>query len=110
MTVDNVEQQLQLINSKSHELLKRLEINVDAGEDLETDEITQLQTEREQLISQLFAQYTNKDIEQELSLINQMIGLDTDLQIKTAALKQSFASKLIKIKKGQKSAKTYKKY
>jgi Arc/MetJ family transcription regulator len=110
LTADNIEQQLQLINIKSQELLKRLEINIDDDESLDTDKITQLQTEREQLISHLFAQYSKSDIEKELSLINVMVNLDTDLQIKTEALKQSFANKLIKIKKGQKSAKTYKKY
>jgi hypothetical protein len=39
-----------------------------------------------------------------------MVNLDSDLQIKTEALKQAFASKLIQIKKGKKSTLTYKKY
>lgn len=88
----------------------RLEFNVDEDENLDIDEITQLQTDREQLISHLFKQYPNNEIEKEYQLINQMADLDTNLKIKTESLKGAFASKLIKIKKGQKSAIIYKKY
>ncbi|WP_114325247.1 hypothetical protein [Candidatus Colwellia aromaticivorans] len=110
MTVNDIQQQLKLINIKSQQLLKRLEYNIDTDENLEVDEITQLQTAREQLISHLFSQYSRDDIEKELLLINQMVNLDADLQMKTEELKQAFASKLIKIQKGKKSAITYNKY
>lgn len=110
MTVNDIKQQLQLINTKSQQLLKRLEYNVETDESLEVDEITQLQTVRNQLISNLFNQYSKDEIQQELQLINEMVKLDIDLQIKTETLKQAFASQLIKIKKGKKTALTYKKY
>jgi len=79
-------------------------------ENLETDKITPLQDERDRLISNLFNQYSNDEMHNELELINQMLSLDTDLQIKTKALKQFFANKLITIQKGKKSALSYKKY
>ena len=98
------------INIKSHQLLKRLEYDVDTDKDLEVDEITQLQAVRDQLISSLFTQYSNDEMQKELELINKMVSLDADLQIKTKELKQAVASKLIKIQKGKKSALTYQKY
>ena len=98
------------INIKSHQLLKRLEYDVDTDEDLEVDEITQLQAVRDQLISSLFTQYSNDEMQKELELINKMVSLDADLQIKTKELKQAVANKLIKIQKGKKSALTYQKY
>lgn len=110
MTINAIEQQLQFINTKSQQLLKRLEFNVETDENLNIDEITQLQTDRAQLISYLFSQYSSNEIEKEQLLIKQMVNLDADLQIKTEAVKQAFASKLIKIQKGKKSAITYKKY
>jgi len=98
------------INIKSHQLLKRLEYDVDTDKDLEVDEITQLQAVRDQLISSLFTQYSNDEMQKELELINKMVSLDADLQIKTKELKQAVANKLIKIQKGKKSALTYQKY
>ena len=105
-----MKQLLQNINLKSHQLLKRLEYNVDADESLEVEKITQLQTARDLLISSLFNQYSNEEMQKELDLINKMVSLDADLKVKTKELKQAVASKLIKIQKGKKSALTYKKY
>ncbi|MBL4900457.1 MAG: hypothetical protein JKX76_12635 [Colwellia sp.] len=110
MTINAIKQQLQFINNKSQQLLKRLEFNIETDENLNIDEIAQLQTERAQLISSLFSQYSSNEIEKEQPLIQKMVDLDADLQIKTEAVKQAFASKLIKIKKGKKSTLTYKKY
>jgi hypothetical protein len=112
LTVNNVKQPLQFINTKSQELLTRLEYYIDSEEDenLDVEEITQLQAAREQLISDLFNQYSNDEMQKELELINQMVSLDADLKMKTKELKQAVASKLIKIQKGKKSALTYKKY
>ena len=110
MTINAIKQQLQFINNKSQQLLKRLEFNIETDENLNIDEIAQLQTERAQLISSLFSQYSSNEIEKEQPLIQKMVDLDADLQIKTEAVKQAFASKLIKIKKGKKSTLTYQKY
>lgn len=110
MTTNDIEQQFQLIITKSQQLLKRLEFNIDTDENLEVDEIKQLQTAREQLISNLFNQYSKDEIQKQLNLVNQMVNLDADLQIKTEELKHAFASKIITIKKGKKSALSYKKY
>ena len=110
MTVNDIKNQLQLINTKSQQILKRLEYNTDTDENLEIDEITQFQAVRKQLISDLFNQFSHNEIQAELQLINQMISLDADLLVKTEKLKQTFANKLIKIQKGKKSASTYKKY
>lgn len=110
MTTTDIEQQLQLIITKSQQLLKRLEFNIDTDDNLAVDEIKQLQTAREQLISNLFNQHTNDEIQKQLTLVNQMVNLDVDLQIKTEELKHALANKIIKIKKGKKSALTYKKY
>jgi len=113
LTSNEVQQQLQLINSKSEQLLKLLEYNIDidnTDDDLKIDEITQRQVERDQLITAFFKQYSKNEIQNELPLINTMISLDMSLQSKTEELKKVFASKIIKIKKGKKSALTYKKY
>lgn len=110
MTINNIKKDLQLINTKSQELLKRLEFNLDTDESLDVDEISQLQTTRHQLVIDFFNQYSSDEIEKEPQLINKMINLDADLQIKTQTLKQSFASKIIKIKKGKKSTNAYNKY
>jgi hypothetical protein len=110
LTVNEIKKQLQLINTKSQQLLKRLEYDVETDENIALDEITQLQAARERLISNLFTQYLLNDIHAELLLINKMVSLDAKLQLKTAELKQDFANKLIKLQKGKKSASTYKKY
>lgn len=109
MTNNKVKQQLTEINIKSNQLLKRFEYDINADEDLEVDEILKLQAIREQLISNLFEQYPINEIQQELALINQMVSVDSELKVKTKSLKQSLADKLIKVKKGKKSALTYKK-
>lgn len=109
MTNNKIKLQLTEINIKSSQLLKLFEYDINADEDLDVDEILKLQEVREQLISNLFEQYPINEIHQELSLINQMVSVDSDLQVKTKSLKQALANKLIKVKKGKKSALTYKK-
>jgi hypothetical protein len=108
--VNDIKQQLLLINTKSQQLLQLLEYNIETNESLDVDEITQIQADRDQLISMLFEQYTKNQIHDELQLINEMVNLDANLQIKTEELKKSFAEKLINIQKGKKSTLTYKKY
>jgi hypothetical protein len=108
--VNDIKQQLLFINTKSQRLLKLLEYNIETNESLDVDEITQLQADRNQLISTLFEQYTKIQMHDELQLINEMVNLDANLQIKTEELKKAFADKLINIQKGKKSTLTYKKY
>jgi hypothetical protein len=110
LTVNDIKQQLQLINTKSQLLLKRLEYDVETDDNLVLDDIARSQAVREQLISNLFNQYSHDEIQIEIQLVNKMVSLDVNLQRKTEELKQAFASKLIKIQKGKKSAVTYKKY
>ena len=110
MTTNDIEKQIQLIITKSQQLLTRLEYDFDTDDSFDEVKASQLQAEREQLIAYLFNHYPSNEIEKEHQLIHQMISLDSDLQIKTEALKQAFASKLIQIKKGKKSTLTYKKY
>ena len=110
MTVNNIAEHLQLINTKSQQLLKRLEYNVDSDENLDIEEVSQLEADRKQLITRLFNQFSNDEIQCELLLINKMTELDINLKIKIEKLKQNIAKKLITIKKGKKSALTYKKY
>lgn len=109
MTNNKIKLQLTEINIKSSQLLKLFEYDINADEDLDVDEILKLQEVREQLISNLFEQYPINEIHQELELINQMVSVDSDLKVKTKSLKQALANKLIKVKKGKKSALTYKK-
>lgn len=110
MTVNTTKQQLQLINTKSQQLLTRLEFDIDKDENLDFDEIAQLQADRDQLIKSLFSQYPSNEIEKEQQLIEQMMSTDEKLQTKTIELKQVFASQLVKLKKGKKSTLTYQKY
>jgi hypothetical protein len=110
LTTNDIEKHIQLIITKSQQLLTRLEYDFDSDESFDVVQTTQIQAEREQLIAYLFNQYPGNEIAKEQQLIHQMVNLDSDLQIKTEALKQAFASKLIQIKKGKKSTLTYKKY
>ena len=110
MTYDKIKHQLTEINIKSDQLLKLFEYDFNTNENFNTDEILELQSVREQLISSLFEQHPFNEIQQELTLINQMVSIDADLKLKTKSLKQALANKLIKVKKGKKSALTYKKF
>ena len=110
MIVNDIQQQLQLITTKSQELLTRLEYDINSDTTLAVDEINDLHSERSQLISNLFNKYSRDELQAELILINNILRLDSDLKAKTNELKQAFASKLIKIQKGKKSTSTYKKY
>jgi len=110
LTNNTIKHQLTEINIKSNQLLKLFEYDFNTNENFNIDEILELQSVREQLISSLFEQHPLNEIQQELTLINQMVSIDADLKLKTNTLKQAFANKLIKVKKGKKSALTYKKF
>lgn len=110
MTNNTIKHQLTEINIKSNQLLKLFEYDFNTNENFNIDEILELQSVREQLISSLFEQHPLNEIQQELTLINQMVSIDADLKLKTNTLKQALANKLIKVKKGKKSALTYKKF
>lgn len=88
----------------------RLEFDLDKDENLDFDEISQLQADRDQLIKSLFTQYPSNEIAKEQHLIEQMMNADAKLKTKTVELKQVFASQLVKLKKGKKSTLTYQKY
>jgi len=110
LTNNTIKHQLTEINIKSNQLLKLFEYDFNTNENFNIDEILELQSVREQLISSLFEQHPLNEIQQELTLINQMVSIDADLKLKTNTLKQALANKLIKVKKGKKSALTYKKF
>lgn len=124
----NTKQALEQINKVSRQLLSHIltvhnqtientlitsESNNDELNDNELnteDELTKLLSKRDGLINCLFTQNTNEEIESELTLLNEMISLDSELSNKSQLCKQILAEKIIKLKKGTKASKSYQKY
>lgn len=75
-----------------------------------TDTLVTLQSERAQLIHNLFQHYSSDDLQAFLPLVNQVVSLDEILITKSLAFKQTTAKQLIQLKKGKKSTQAYQKY
>lgn len=63
------------------------------------DELTELMSNRQCLITHLFEQYSAEEIKVEHLLINEMTTLDTELSIKSQVCKNTLAEQVIKLKK-----------
>lgn len=74
------------------------------------DELTELMSNRQCLITHLFEQYSAEEIKVEHLLINEMTTLDTELSIKSQVCKNTLAEQVIKLKKSKKVTNSYKKY
>jgi UDP-galactopyranose mutase len=69
-----------------------------------------LMTDRQSLISQLFEQYTQKQLSSELKMINEMVVLNNQLVRLSQSKKQMFALQITKLKKSDKIKNLYQKY
>jgi hypothetical protein len=82
----------------------------DQQNQLNEEQLRNLLSERQILISQLFEQYTQVQLSSELTMINEMVRLDKQLLLLSQNNKQYFALQLGKLKKSSKVKELYQKY
>lgn len=76
-----------------------------------TDKIlTELLSQREGLIKDLFEQNTTQDIALALTLVNEMLALDAELARKAQTCKQALAEQVLQLKKSVKVTQSYQEY
>ncbi len=73
-------------------------------------ELTELLSQREGLIKDLFEQNTTKDIALALTLVNEMLALDAELARKAQTCKQALAEQVLQLKKSVKVTQSYQEY
>lgn len=124
----DIKKTLEHINELSRQLLSRIitaqekaEENA-AGIDSTTDdapiaensiadsELTKLMSDRDELIRNLFTHSKADELEQELSLLNEMASLDSELLLQSQACKNVLTKQVIRLKKGEKASKSYQGY
>lgn len=123
----DIKHSLEQINEVSRQLLSRIlsvqnttqehtnvinESNNDSTTDglIKDNELTQLMTQRERLITCLLKEKTTEQLAQELDLLNEMISLDSELTNSSQSCKETLAAQVIKLKKSKKISKSYQKY
>lgn len=79
-------------------------------EELNTEELLAWNLERDKLIKLTFNEEQSENYSEHLTLINQMVALDNQLTEQAAKNKLVLKTSLLKMKKNQKAASTYKKY
>ncbi|MBU2925306.1 hypothetical protein Q4506_12970 [Colwellia sp. 4_MG-2023] len=77
---------------------------------LNSEQLLNLLAKRQALISQLFENYTQKQLSVELTMINEMITLDQKLTSLSQKNKQALATQVTKLKKSSKVRDLYNKY
>ncbi|WP_019027005.1 hypothetical protein [Colwellia piezophila] len=105
----SVELALNEIIVKSKQLLSKLD-EFSTDEEANAEGLASLQSEREQLLRECFKRYPIEQIQAYIELVNQVVQLDVALIDKSQQFKQAFASQLIKLKQGKKSAKAYQRF
>ena len=73
-------------------------------------ELTELLSQREGLIKDLFEQNTTQDIALALTLVNEMLALDAELARKAQTCKQALAEQVLQLKKSVKVTQSYQEY
>jgi len=119
---------LEQINKVSRQLLSRIlavqnkalektvMISESSGDKANSNELltehafTKLMTQRESLIKALFKQNSTNDITHELTLLNEMVSLDSELSSQSQACKQILSEQVMIIKRSKKAAKSYQQY
>ncbi len=79
-------------------------------EELNAEELLAWNLERDKLIKLTFNEEQSENYSEHLTLINQMVALDNQLTEQAAKNKLVLKTSLLKMKKNQKAASTYKKY
>ncbi len=119
---------LEQINEVSRQLLSRIlavqnkalektvMISESSSDEAKSNELltehafTKLMTQRESLIKDLFKQNSTSDITHELTLLNEMVSLDSELSSQSQACKQILSEQVMIMKRSKKAAKSYQKY
>jgi len=79
----------------------------EATEQVTEHELTELMDQRQNLIKNLFEQYSAEEISHEVDLLNEMVTLDSELSKRSQLCKQDLAEQVIKLKKSKKVKKSY---
>jgi hypothetical protein len=74
------------------------------------NELSELISTREKMINCLFKEKTTEDIAQELTLLNEMVALDSKLSSAFQSCKRTLSDQVIRLKKSKKVKKSYQKY
>jgi enoyl-CoA hydratase/carnithine racemase len=72
--------------------------------------LTELMSKRENFIHLLFKKKTTEEIAQEITLVNEMVSLDSELTSSSQACKKILAGQILRLKQGKKVSKSYQKY
>ncbi|MDO7085071.1 hypothetical protein WNY51_16305 [Pseudocolwellia sp. AS88] len=111
---DSFYQQLNQIITLSEKILlwlsNEFEQTNNDEEELNAEELLAWNLERDKLIKLTFNEEQSENYSEHLTLINQMVALDNQLTEQAAKNKLVLKTSLLKMKKNQKAASTYKKY
>ncbi len=107
---NNLERIISLSNKIVEELNNELENFSDIEAKEENSKLVSLNIERDTLIQETFNEQQSSNYEQHLPLINQVVALDSQLLALAEKSKLALKNGLLKMKKNQKAADTYKKY
>ena len=123
LVANDPKQSLEQINELSRQLLSlildvqnKIQENTiiinesNSNQSITEDALTELMSKRDKLIRFLFKQKTTDEIEQELTLLNEMVLLDSKLSSELQACKQILSDQVIRLKKRKKVAKSYQQY
>lgn len=105
----NIESESDLTSNSDPVFTDHLSVN-DQQNQVNEEQLRNLLSERQILISQLFEQYTQVQLSSELTMINEMVRLDKQLLLLSQNNKQYFALQLGKLKKSSKVKELYQKY
>jgi negative regulator of replication initiation len=117
---NNTKRFIEQINDISRQLLSRIlsvqtslqptqkESSLESTEEQPSnEELTDLVTARQILITDLFEQNTSEDISSHMSLLQEMLTLDSELTTNSASCKQEIAKQVLNLKKSKKVSKSY---
>ncbi len=130
--LSNIATSLEVINELSRLILSQIDIQIEYSKgtdkleskpaltdstllDIEKNPITNEQllnlvSKRQLLITSLFETHTQDQFKTQLSLINEMVLLDEQLTSKSQKHKQALVERVLKLKKSKKVTSLYKKY
>ncbi|MBL0710363.1 MAG: hypothetical protein JJV99_05050 [Colwellia sp.] len=115
-----VKKMLEKINKISRQLLSRIlvvqntiqekpnvQYDSEVTEQVTEHELTELMHQRQNLIRNLFEQYSADEVSLEVNLFDETVALDSELSKKSQLCKQDLAEQVIKLKKSKKVKKSY---
>jgi cell division FtsZ-interacting protein ZapD len=97
-------------NTKENQQSAKAQHQPNTNAQITDNELTQLMSKREQLIKGLFEQHTPEAIAQELTLVTDMLSLDSQLSSQASAYKTRLAAQVMQLKKSKKVTQSYQRY